>query len=94
MRPDVLLSSAVRLVTSAEALAALAAHVRVETEDLDVDPAIRDLLARVAAEVLGQGGDAADGPVPQPAGQAVLGMARAFLRQCIDLVEAPAHGRT
>lgn len=79
------MSTAVRLSTSLEALAALSAHVRVETEGIDVDDRVRDLLDRVAREVLGPDVAAME------SGAAVVGMGRAFLRQAIDLVEHPGR---
>ena len=45
------LTTAVRLGTSVDALAALAAHLRLETEQLPADPAVRELLATIAAEL-------------------------------------------
>ena len=45
-----LMASAVRLGASVDALAALAAFVRLETEDLPADPAVRDLLLAIAAD--------------------------------------------
>ena len=47
------MARAVQLGVSADALAALAAHVRIETEQLPADPAVRDLLSQIAAELLG-----------------------------------------
>jgi hypothetical protein len=44
------LTTAVRLGTSVDALAALAAHLRLETEQLPADPAVRALLATIADE--------------------------------------------
>jgi SAM-dependent methyltransferase len=87
--PDPLMGAAVRLATSAEALAALAAHVRVETEGIEVDEATRELLAAIVGHVLGAGAVPSAGA--SPAGPAVVGLARAFLRQCSDLVEAPGR---
>ncbi len=78
-----LLGTAVGLGSKLEALAALAAHVRVTSEGVDVDPRLRALLAEVARELLG---DEATGG---PAGEAVVGMTRALLSQAQDLVEHP-----
>ena len=78
-----LLGTAVGLGSKLEALASLAAHVRVTSEDLDVDPRLRALLADVAHELLGD--DATVGP----AGAAVVGMTRALLSQAQDLVDHP-----
>src|SRR6478735_24835 len=48
-----LMAAAVRLGASVDALAALAAFVRLETADLPADPVVRDLLSRIAAELVG-----------------------------------------
>lgn len=82
-----LLPAAIRLTTTAEALAALAAHVRVETEGLDSDPRIGSLLAAIATELTGSMATAESVAGPQ-----VVGMARAFLRDSVNLVDDP--GRT
>ena len=84
--PPPLLATASRLATSLDALAALAAHLRVESEDLDVEPAVRTLLAEVAEELVGGRVDGTEG-----AGPAVVGMTRAFLRQAVDVVEHPGR---
>jgi SAM-dependent methyltransferase len=85
MSQEDLLRTAVQLSTSLEALAALAAHLRVESEGLAVDPAVRDLLASVAGELLGE-------PAPVgPAAGSVIGMTRALLRQAVELVENPGR---
>ena len=80
------LKTAVRLGTSVDALAALAAHVRVETEQLPADPAVRELLSNIAAELLG-GGAAADPATAAP----VIGLVRTFLRQAAELVDNPGR---
>ncbi len=84
MAADTPMSQAVRLGAATDALAALAAHLRLETEHLPADPAVRAVLADVAAELLGRevGGD---GAVP------VVGLARTFLRQAAELVENPGR---
>jgi len=81
-----LMGTAMRLSTSLDALAALAAHLRVETEQVEVSPQVRELLAQVAEEVLGapEAEDATAGP-------AVVGFARAFLRLATDLIESPGR---
>jgi SAM-dependent methyltransferase len=84
---DPLMAAAVRLSVSLDALAALAAHVRVETEELDADPAVRELLAQVAEEVVGDRVVDRDGPA-----RSVVGLTRAFLRQADDLVAEPGRG--
>ena len=84
--PTLTLAKAVQLGTSVDALAALAAYLRIETERLPADPAVHDLLRQVAAEVLGP---AAQGAVASAA--PVLGLARTFLRQGAELVENPGR---
>lgn len=75
-----------RLATSLDALAALAAALRVESEGLDADPEARALLDAIATELLGE-------PIGElgTAGGAVVGMARAFLRQASDVIEHPGR---
>ena len=65
-----MLPAAVRLAHETEALAALAAHIRVETEGLDVDPRVRDALRDIALELTGTADVAPDGPGPQLVGMA------------------------
>lgn len=77
--------TAIRLSTSMEALAALAAHVRVGAETLDVAPEVHVLLRAIAAELVGE---PADGDANQAA---VVGMTRTLLRQAIDLVDNPGR---
>jgi SAM-dependent methyltransferase len=83
-----LMRTAVGLGSSLEALAALAAHLRVTGEGIDVDPRLRALLAEVAHELLGDG----EADTGGPAAAAVIGMTRALLAQARDLVADP--GRT
>jgi 2-polyprenyl-3-methyl-5-hydroxy-6-metoxy-1,4-benzoquinol methylase len=84
--PAETLARAVQLGTSVDALAALAAYLRIETEGLPADPAVHDLLRQVAAEVLGSATPAADaGTAP------VIGLARTFLRQGAELIENPGR---
>jgi SAM-dependent methyltransferase len=75
--------SAVQLSVSLDALAALAAHLRVEGEELPASDEIRSLLRAIATEVVG------DDVTPGPSTTAIVGMTRAFLRQAIDLVDNP-----
>jgi SAM-dependent methyltransferase len=85
MAEDDVLKTAVRLGVSVDALAALAAHVRLATEQLPADPAVRDLLATIATELVGNG-------VPDPAAAApTVGLARTFLRQAAELVDNPGR---
>jgi SAM-dependent methyltransferase len=74
------------LGVSLDALAAVAAHLRIEAENIEVDPAIRDLLANVASEVLGT-----SEPVGPAERQAIIGMVRAFIYQAEDLIGHPGR---
>jgi 2-polyprenyl-3-methyl-5-hydroxy-6-metoxy-1,4-benzoquinol methylase len=85
MAADALMTRAVELGVATDALAALAAHVRIETEGLPADPAVRAVLADVAAELLG-----GTGVAPAAAAQ-VVGLARTWLRQAVDLVDDPGR---
>ena len=78
------LEAAGQLGVSLDALAAVAAHLRVQAEGIDVDPAIGALLSRVVAEVLGE--STAVGPGEA---QAIVGMVRAFVYQAEDLISHP-----
>jgi SAM-dependent methyltransferase len=81
-----LMGTAARLTTSLEALAALAAHLRIEAEGLDADARVRAILRAVAQEVLGAEPDASGPEAP-----AVVGLARTLLAQSAELVADPAH---
>ena len=106
MRDESTMSAAVRLTSSVEALAALAAHLRVESEQLDVDDRVRELLAAAAREIVGGArengerrapvdrNDRGAAPTADKASEAVVGMARSFLRQATDLIEHPARSNT
>jgi SAM-dependent methyltransferase len=76
---------AVELGTAVDALAALAAHLRIESEGLPADPAVRAVLADVAAELTG-----GDGFPPEVAAP-VVGLARTVLRQAAELVDDPGR---
>ncbi len=78
--------AASQLGVSLDALAAVAAHLRVEAEGVEVDAAIRDLLASVAADVLGTAE-----PIGPAERQAIIGMVRAFVYQAEDLISHPAR---
>jgi hypothetical protein len=80
------MGTAARMSTSLEALAALAAHVRVESEELDADSRVRELLRAISAEVLG--GDVNTGG---PEAAAVVGMTRTLLAQSAELIAEPAR---
>lgn len=83
---DDLLGTAVRLLASVEALAALAAYARLESEPIAADPEQRAQLEVVTRELLGSARLPEGAVVSQ-----VVGMARAFLRQALDLVEDPGR---
>ncbi len=80
------MESTVQLVSAAEALAALTAHVRVRTETLAVDPEVASRLADVATQLLGTAEITASDPAAQ-----VVGMARALLREALALIEDPGR---
>jgi SAM-dependent methyltransferase len=86
MEPGQLMGTAARLSSSLEALAAVAAHLRIEGESLDADPQVRELLRVIAREVLGEDADAA---APEVA--AVVGMTRTLLAQSAELVADPGR---
>jgi len=87
MASENLMASAVRLGASVDALAALAAFVRLETEDLPADPVVRELLSRIAEEL---GADIGTTGAPAEAAP-VVGLARTFLRQAAELIENPGR---
>lgn len=86
---------AVGLGVSLDALAALAAYVRIETEHLPADPAVHDLLEAIARELLGEHGtggrSAGGGDALAASAGPVVGLARAFLRQADELIENPGR---
>ena len=84
VQPEQLMGTAARLGSSLEALAALAAYLRVETEQLTVDPRVHDVLRAIAVEVLGE-----EPEVTRPQGAPIVGMTRALLAQSADLVDDP-----
>jgi 2-polyprenyl-3-methyl-5-hydroxy-6-metoxy-1,4-benzoquinol methylase len=81
-----LMATATRLGSSLEALAALAAHLRVEGEALDADPRVRDLLRAITHELLGRDADPAGAEVTT-----IVGMTRTLLAQSAELVDDPAR---
>jgi 2-polyprenyl-3-methyl-5-hydroxy-6-metoxy-1,4-benzoquinol methylase len=82
----VLMATAMRLSTSLEALAALAAHLRADGEDMDLDPRVREILSAIARELLG--GEAGASATDEAA---VVGMTRTLLAQASELVADPAR---
>ncbi|MGD9704812.1 MAG: cyclopropane-fatty-acyl-phospholipid synthase family protein [Acidimicrobiia bacterium] len=87
MPNETLMGATVRLTSAMEAVAAIAAHVRVESEGIDVEPRVRELLAAIVTEIVGELPALDDG-----SGAQTVGMVRALLRQAADLVDEP--GRT
>jgi SAM-dependent methyltransferase len=81
-----LMGTAMRLSTQLEALAALAAHLRVTGEGLDADPRVRALLSAIADELT------CESPAAGPAeAAAVVGMTRTLLAQSAELIADPAR---
>ena len=67
MPDETAMGAAVRLTIAMEAAAALAAHVRLSTEELDVDPQVRSLLEDIAGELVN------DAATAGAAGQPIVG---------------------
>lgn len=74
-----------RLGVSTDALAALGALVRLETEQLTVDPAIHSLLREIGLEVLGPS------VAVTPEAAAALGLAQTFFAQGAELLHNPGR---
>ncbi|HEY6891118.1 MAG TPA: class I SAM-dependent methyltransferase, partial [Solirubrobacter sp.] len=73
-----------RLTASAEALAALGARMRADTEGIELDPAIEAALDGVLAEL------GIELSALEPAERSTVALfARAFLRQAVDLIDHP-----
>lgn len=83
---DTVMATAVRLAASVDALAALAAHIRVVGEGLDVDDDVRAVLVEVVRELLGD-----DVAIDPAVGAQALGLARTFTRQAVDTIETPGR---
>src|SRR5689334_7815787 len=81
---DHAMTTLARLTASAEALAALGARLRAETEGLKLDPAIAAAVDGVVSEL----GVDPDALTPTERGTVAL-FARAFLRQAGDLIDHP-----
>ena len=81
---DHAMTTLARLTASAEALAALGAHLRADTEGLRLDPAIATAVDGVVAEL----GIEPESLTPTERGTVAL-FARAFLRQAADLIDHP-----
>ena len=79
------LAVAARLGASTDALAALGALIRIETEGLDADPEVHAALRAIAAELLG---DPTVDPVQQTQ---IVGLAQTFLAQGAELLANPGR---
>jgi 2-polyprenyl-3-methyl-5-hydroxy-6-metoxy-1,4-benzoquinol methylase len=66
-----------------DSLAALAAYIRIETEQLPADSAVRELLSAIAAELVDDQVTAESIPV--------VGLARTFISQAAELIENPGR---
>lgn len=82
MLDEQLMGVAARLATSLEALAALAAHIRIETEGLEPEPEVRALLQEIATALVGDG---ASFDHAQP----IVGLTQTLLGQAAELVARP-----
>jgi SAM-dependent methyltransferase len=80
------MGAAAPLVASTEALAALAAYLRVESEGIAVEPQVHELLRAISTAVAGE-----DPGGIGPGGMPIVGMARAFLAQSAALVADPGR---
>ena len=80
-----MLAVAGRLGSSTDALAALGALIRIESEHLPVDPDVHAVLQEIVAELLGA-------PEVTPESVPVLGLAQTFFAQGAELLRNP--GRT
>jgi len=79
------LAVAGRLGAASDALAALGALIRIETEGLDADPEVHAALRAIAAELLGD-------PTVDPVRDApILGLAQTFLAQGAELLANPGR---
>jgi SAM-dependent methyltransferase len=87
------LAAATGLGVSLDALAALAAYVRIQTEGLPADPTVHDLLRAIAREVVGPAAAAIGSGTAEAMSSAapVVGLARAFIRQADELVQNPGR---
>ena len=82
MLDEQLMGVAARLATSLEALAALAAHIRIETEGLEPEPEVRALLQEIATTLVGDGASFDDA-------QPIVGLTQTLLGQAAELVTRP-----
>ncbi len=83
---DELMAEVARLVASAEALAALGARLRADTETIALDPVVEQALDRAVSELHLN----LDGVEDRERAIAAM-YARAFLRQALDLLEDPGR---
>ncbi len=80
-----LISTAARLAGGAEAAAAVAAHLQVEAGLVQVDPAVEDILRRIAEATIGEG------PHDPAVATAAVGLIQAFLAQAVELATDPGR---
>ncbi len=85
---DQLLGTAAKLNASTEALAALAAYLRIDTEGLDAHPAVSSLLKGIVQAL---GGDELLGDVTPEQRKMASATIRAFFLQAAELVDNPAR---
>ena len=85
MQPDALMGATMRMNASMEALVALGAYLRSQTEQIDVHPAIAAQLREVAAVAAGGDVDA----TPGDARRVVANAIRTLFLQAGDLLEHP-----
>src|SRR5580765_5559833 len=89
MDREATLGRAVELAAAVDTLAALAAYIRLETEDVPADPEVHELLGRIAATVTGD--VAAHGPSGSAELAPVVGLARTVFRLGAELVDNPGR---
>ncbi|HEY5882864.1 MAG TPA: class I SAM-dependent methyltransferase [Nakamurella sp.] len=81
------LATAVRLGAQVDTLAAIAAYARLHADGTPADPAVGELLSAITAEVVGPGSEDVDRAVAAQ----VIGLARTFLRQALELIDNPGR---
>jgi SAM-dependent methyltransferase len=84
---EALIAASQRLNSSMEALAALAAELRLRRDSGHVDPRVRDLLQKIVSEIDPQLLDGVDAQQQAVA----LAFITAFFRQAVDLLENPSR---
>jgi hypothetical protein len=87
MDREATLGRAVELAAAVDTLAALAAYIRLETENLPADPEVHGLLREIATSVIGEPQGAGDSAELAP----VVGLARTVFRLGAELVDNPGR---